>query len=114
MASGRVQEWEAQTGRLPVVPADYTRALAYQGSLSLDKGLLRFACVRFEVLGYGWIRLHDVLLDTSERYQGITLQAKVTYRQELTVFCSSAAIMPIDADGPGFFAAPPAGDGPAT
>lgn len=54
-------------------------------------------CAEYEVLLNG-IRLVQVLTDTSERAQGITLKRRVTYRAEMLVMSMPVLIFPFNPD----------------
>lgn len=94
--AAQVREWEAEPGQKLEIPAELTQLMAYRGTLTLAKEVVHFEAGFYVILGPGWVKLRDVLVDTSERYQGITLKRRVTFRPEMIVYCSSAVILPKD------------------
>ena len=101
-------EWAATPGGRIEVPLEYQAMMRWRYALSVGQEVLRGRCERYELLGPGWIRMHHVLVDTSDRHQGIVLQARVTYQPALLVGCQGGTIVPID---PGDVEAPRAGAG---
>ncbi|OLD66059.1 MAG: hypothetical protein AUI52_05515 [Acidobacteria bacterium 13_1_40CM_2_68_10] len=89
-------EWTAEGGSRLEVPLEYQAMMRWRFALTVGRGVLRGRCGRFELLGPGWLRLEQVLLDTSVRHDGIVLQLRVTYQPALLVGCQGGTVVPID------------------
>lgn len=58
---------------------------------------LRGSCAEFEILLHG-VKLTECLIDTSQRYEAITLKQRITYRREIVLAHTPVVIFPFNDD----------------
>jgi len=90
-------EWTGAPGErdAPVPPARAaTQRYRWSAAAPIS---LHGTCAHWEVLAAGILILHDVLVDTSQRFRGTMLEARVTARRELVV-AGPMIVFPFNAD----------------
>ncbi len=93
MDTPAVREWTAKPDQRLEIPAELTAAVTVRARLHVGREVLTLRARAHEILGPGWIRFTGVLVDTSDRHEGVTLRRRVTFRPELTVYCTGAVLL---------------------
>jgi len=91
------KQWEAATWG-DLVSGEVVKVMnrcKYRGSIMYaPRDSQRFWCGIFMAKPDGTLELHDVLLDTSETYTGVTMKAKITWHQRIILVHVPALIIP--------------------
>jgi hypothetical protein len=84
----RAREWKANSNERLTGHEQYLAACRWKGVLHQSDGnLLRFWCESFETLRGNTIELHSVIVDTSERIDGVAIVTRLTW-YECVVACN--------------------------
>ena len=84
----RVREWKANSDERLTGHEKYLAVCRWKGLLHLSDGdLLRFWCKSFETLQGNTIELHNVIVDTSQRIDGVAIVTRLTW-YECVVACN--------------------------
>lgn len=94
-----INEWANDDPRGPLgVPAERLATQRYKWVAQKDMGL-NGTCADYELQLHA-VKLTDVLIDTSERFQSTVLKRRVTHRPELVLAQTAVVIFPLHHDEP--------------
>ena len=92
-----VWEWTAKAGEKLEVPAEHRQRMRYRFLVVLggERGRVYGWCREFEFRPVGnHLVLQDVLVDTSNRVEGITLEQRITRHEQMTFWGAAAMLVP--------------------
>ena len=88
------QEWVGDTNHKITGHEEFMKKCIWCGTLSVgDRAPIRFWCEKY-VQSCGETELTGVLTDTSERVQGITVQARITRHEKMVVIGGTLVLFP--------------------
>lgn len=96
--SDTVREWTAGIGEQPQVPAAYQARMRYKFSVVFGDGQAPIVgeCAGYQVHPVGHVlELQEVLADTSQRFQGTTVEGRVTYQPKMFVLGAATLLIPL-------------------
>lgn len=89
-------QWEAEPFGKLEIPAERKASQQFRWTAPAPIGLSG-TCGDWVQVQHG-ITLRDVLIDTSERYQGTVLTQRVTHRRDLTIVNAPVLVFPLNED----------------
>ena len=103
---GELGEWTAKVGEKLEIPEEHRRRMRYRFLVVLGGAPDRVVgwCREYEFRPVGnHLVLHDLLVDSSQRVEGITLEKRITHHEQMTFWGAAAMLLPHkakeDADG---------------
>jgi hypothetical protein len=88
-------EWVAVNRQDLKVPPERSATQRFRFTAPAPIGLSG-SCAEWIAGAGGGVTLHDVLIDTSQRVHGTTLEYRVTHRRELTIIGAPIVVFPIN------------------